>query len=220
MARTATKNVLIGADSALSCLCFDSVHQSLRVQEPNGLKIAIFSFSTRSPKDKMVGSNGTMIAIRLVRSKLRKREEHSNSVHPADVVLHQTTPAATNLSAQPPTAPQALQPDPLAYRGQFLWQYPPPPPQPYMYNNDQVHIYRHHVFAGNFAAIRPSHASGNLDTLTESRYETRLKRLKVNIFHANFTSTSALRPNKSSRRRDKIEFVINSRPFVEFGWFV
>jgi hypothetical protein len=137
VARTATKNVLIGADSALSCLCFDSVHQSLRVQEPNGLKIAIFSFSTRSPKDKMVGSNGTMIAIRLVRSKLRKREEHSNSVHPADVVLHQTTPAATNLSAQPPTAPQALQPDPLAYRGQFLWQYPPPPPQPYMYNNDQ-----------------------------------------------------------------------------------
>ncbi|RZC42543.1 uncharacterized protein BDFB_007363 [Asbolus verrucosus] len=82
----------------------------------------------------MVGSNGTMIAIRLVRSKLRKREEHSNSVHPADVVLHQTTPAAAN---QTPTAPQALQPDPLAYRGQFLWQYPPPPPQPYMYNNDQ-----------------------------------------------------------------------------------
>ncbi|XP_068910412.1 uncharacterized protein [Tenebrio molitor] len=83
----------------------------------------------------MVGVIIVLLAVTI--SKLRKREEHSNSVHPADVVLHQTTPAATNLSAQPPTAPQALQPDPLAYRGQFLWQYPPPPPQPYMYNNDQ-----------------------------------------------------------------------------------
>lgn len=87
----------------------------------------------------MVGSNGTMIAIRLVRSKLRKREEHSNSVHPTDVVLHQTQTTA-NQQIQTPTAPQALQPDPLAYRGQFLWQYPPPPPQPYLYNNDQVNI--------------------------------------------------------------------------------
>lgn len=78
----------------------------------------------------MVGSNGTMIAIRLVRSKLRKREEHSNSVHPADV-LQTTAPVAT---AQPPV-PQALQADPLTYQGQFLW---PPPPQPYLYNNDQV----------------------------------------------------------------------------------
>ncbi|XP_015840690.1 uncharacterized protein LOC661830 isoform X5 [Tribolium castaneum] len=80
----------------------------------------------------MVGVIIVLLAVTI--SKLRKREEHSNSVHPADVVLHQTTPAA---ATQTPTAPQALQPDPLAYRGQFLWQYPPPPPQPYMYNNDQ-----------------------------------------------------------------------------------
>lgn len=81
----------------------------------------------------MVGSNGTMIAIRLVRSKLRKREEHSNSVHPADVVLQ--TAATAPVAAQPPSVPQALQADTLTYQGQFLW---PPPPQPYLYNNDQV----------------------------------------------------------------------------------
>ncbi|CAH0552465.1 unnamed protein product [Brassicogethes aeneus] len=77
-----------------------------------------------------------MIAIRLVRSKLRKREEHSNSVHPSDVVL-QTAPA--NPVVTKATAPQNLQPDPLAYRGQILWQYPPPPvPQHhFLYNNDQ-----------------------------------------------------------------------------------
>lgn len=81
----------------------------------------------------MVGSNGTMIAIRLVRSKLRKREEHSNSVHPADVVLQTAT--AAPVATQPPSVPQALQADTLTYQGQFLW---PPPPQPYLYNNDQV----------------------------------------------------------------------------------
>lgn len=118
----------------------------------------------------MVGSNGTMIAIRLVRSKLRKREEHSNSVHPADVVLHQTTPAAAALANQTPTAPQALQPDPLAYRGQFLWQYPPPPPQPYMYNNDQVRTPLTSCISYLLTPL--ARASGSLDTLTESRYET------------------------------------------------
>lgn len=80
----------------------------------------------------MVGSNGTMIAIRLVRSKLRKREEHSNSVHPADVVLQTAAPAP--VATTQPVVHQAFQAD-LTYQGQFLW---PPPPQPYMYNNDQV----------------------------------------------------------------------------------
>lgn len=85
----------------------------------------------------MVGSNGTMIAIRLVRSKLRKREEHSNSVHPADVVL-QTAPATTPAAPQPPAATVLPLSDPLPYRGQFLW---PPQPQQYLYsNNNQVNI--------------------------------------------------------------------------------
>lgn len=101
------------------------------------VKIAIFKLSklgVRATKpqteEKMVGSNGTMIAIRLVRSKLRKREEHSNSVHPAEVVLQTQAPAPTPVVNTPA--------DPLAYRGQILWQYPPPPPLPIMYSNDQV----------------------------------------------------------------------------------
>ena len=128
-------------------------------------KIAIFGLrSPRRCSDKMVGSNGTMIAIRLVRSKLRKREEHSNSVHPADVVL-QTTPTNNNNNAntvtnntttttatspaqqnnncvvqqqQAPVATQQLPADPYAYRGQFLWHYTPPPPSQHMYSNNQV----------------------------------------------------------------------------------
>ncbi|KAI4458963.1 alcohol dehydrogenase transcription factor myb/sant-like [Holotrichia oblita] len=87
----------------------------------------------------MVGSNGTMIAIRLVGSKLRKREEHSNSVHPTDVVL-QTQPNNNSPSIpahqQPPVATQQLPADPFMHRGQLHWQFPPPPPKP-LYNNDQ-----------------------------------------------------------------------------------
>lgn len=101
----------------------------------NNPKIAILKLFSHHPKNKMVGSNGTMIAIRLVRSKLRKREEHSNSVHPADVV--QTAGPAAPSST--PSVPQALQADTLTYQGQFLW---PPPVQPYLYNNDQVGIYK------------------------------------------------------------------------------
>lgn len=70
----------------------------------------------------MVGSNGTMMAIRIVHSKLRKREEHSASVHPAEVL-------------QPAPQPQ---PEPLAFRQQPLWQFPPPLPPPYVYPHDQV----------------------------------------------------------------------------------
>lgn len=70
----------------------------------------------------MVGNNGTMMAIRIVHSKLRKREEHSASVHPAEVL--QAAPA-------PPQ-------EPLAFRQQPLWQFPPPLPPPYVYPHDQV----------------------------------------------------------------------------------
>lgn len=128
----------------------------------------------------MVGSNGTMIAIRLVRSKLRKREEHSNSVHPADVVL-QTTPTNNNNTTtvttatspaqqncivqqqqqQTPVATQQLPADPYAYRGQFLWHYTPPPPSQHMYSNNQVgfefhnfyhHILKHHKVSVTFTS--------------------------------------------------------------------
>lgn len=70
----------------------------------------------------MVGNNGTMMAIRIVHSKLRKREEHSASVHPAEVL-------------QAPTVPP---PEALAFRQQPLWQFPPPLPPPFVYPHDQV----------------------------------------------------------------------------------
>lgn len=54
----------------------------------------------------MVGSNGTMIAIRLVRSKLRKREDHhSSAVHPeaaTTMVQTATSPATIGLPSPPP----------------------------------------------------------------------------------------------------------------------
>lgn len=74
------------------------------------------------PFGTMVGNNGTMMAIRIVHSKLRKREEHSASVHPAEVLQ----------------AASAPQPEPLAFRQQPLWQFPPPLPPPYVYPHDQV----------------------------------------------------------------------------------
>lgn len=49
----------------------------------------------------MVGSNGTMIAIRLVRSKLRKREDHANAQHPEPVV--QTATPGNNVVSQTTT---------------------------------------------------------------------------------------------------------------------
>lgn len=56
---------------------------------------------------KMVGSNGTMIAIRLVRSKLRKREDHQSStdaVHPEATVVQTATSPGT-IGTAPTTHP-------------------------------------------------------------------------------------------------------------------
>ncbi|XP_050294179.1 uncharacterized protein LOC126734538 isoform X3 [Anthonomus grandis grandis] len=84
--------------------------------------------------------------------KLRKREEHSNSVHPVPdatttVVLQTTTVAATVVTTNGTTPvatagqPQRTEPnDPLAYRGQFLWAFPPPPAERILYNNEQKNI--------------------------------------------------------------------------------
>jgi CRISPR/Cas system CMR-associated protein Cmr5 small subunit len=116
---------------------------------------------------KMVGSNGTMIAIRLVRSKLRKREDHhSSAVHPeATVVQTATSPATIGASPTHPnncctqlsttsmptdyvnnvcdehiyaTTPSANPVEPFAW--QFPPPYPPPhmPPAQYALYNDQV----------------------------------------------------------------------------------
>nr|CAH7730085.1 unnamed protein product [Callosobruchus chinensis] len=68
--------------------------------------------------------------------KLRKREEHSNSVHPVTDVVLQTTPANNqiNSNGQGHTAPQVLQTE-ITYQGRFLWTQPPPPT--YLYNHNQ-----------------------------------------------------------------------------------
>lgn len=69
----------------------------------------------------MVGSTGTLMTMRLVRSKLRKREESSHS--PIQ------------------EAPQVLPSDPVAFRQNpsSVWVFPPLPPTPNLYYaNSQV----------------------------------------------------------------------------------
>ncbi|XP_077300792.1 uncharacterized protein LOC143921391 isoform X3 [Arctopsyche grandis] len=70
-----------------------------------------------------------IIILAFTINKLRKREEHTNSVHPADLILQ-----------APPTTQQCVpqvQAEPVAFRQQPLWQFPPPLPPPYVYTNDQ-----------------------------------------------------------------------------------
>lgn len=107
---------------------------------------------------KMVGSNGTMIAIRLVRSKLRKREDHHSStdaVHPeATVVQTATSPGTIATIATTPAHPDdcrtqistdigngvcnehvyaATTVTPSANPVEpFAWQFPPPYPPPHV----------------------------------------------------------------------------------------
>ncbi|XP_026737313.1 uncharacterized protein LOC113500653 isoform X1 [Trichoplusia ni] len=69
-----------------------------------------------------------IVLLALTINKLRKREEHSASVHPAEV-----------LQAAP-----APQPEPLAFRQQPLWQFPPPLPPPYVYPHDQDNLMQPH----------------------------------------------------------------------------
>lgn len=106
-----------------------------------------------------------MIAIRLVRSKLRKREDHSNAVHPETAVVQTATSPVSTIVAQ--TYPvdgcytqtsvttastdlgsnTAIEQD-IVYStanpaDQFVWQFPPPYPPPhtptqYALYNDQV----------------------------------------------------------------------------------
>lgn len=97
----------------------------------------------------MVGTNATMIAIRLVRSKLRKRDENQHTnVRAADVVpdvvLQTTTTATPTVTGQTTISTisqgqmhiQEQQPATGngVYPPQFLWQYPA---QYTLYSNDQ-----------------------------------------------------------------------------------
>ncbi|XP_066149651.1 uncharacterized protein [Euwallacea fornicatus] len=110
-----------------------------------------------APNESLYMISGVCVAMLLVAviiillavtiSKLRKREEHSNSVHPVPdtttTVVLQTTPVtATNGTGPVATAqPQRTETnDPLAYRGQFLWAFPPQPAQRMLYNSEQREI--------------------------------------------------------------------------------
>lgn len=105
-----------------------------------------------------------MIAIRLVRSKLRKREDHSNSVHPEPTVVQTATSPVSTIA--PPSYPDegcctqmsttttstdlgnhtAGEQDNVYATAnpadQFVWQFPPPYPPPhtpqFTLYNDQV----------------------------------------------------------------------------------
>lgn len=82
----------------------------------------------------MVGSTGTLMTMRLVRSKLRKREE--SSVSPANVESTQGEQHHHNNHLQ-----QQQQAIPVAFRQNpsSVWVFPPLPPQPNIcYTNSQV----------------------------------------------------------------------------------
>ncbi|XP_018572100.1 uncharacterized protein LOC108911607 isoform X2 [Anoplophora glabripennis] len=136
------QGLLNDTDSELSSLShLDAPNESLYMI--GGVCVAMF----------MVGVIIVLLAVTI--SKLRKREEHTNSVHPVTDVVLQTTPAATHISAaiQPPPPPQVLQSD-LTYRGQFLWTQPPPPTTQYLYNHDQDTLVQ------NLPAERPGFVRG------------------------------------------------------------
>lgn len=130
---------------------------------------------------KMVGSTGTMIAIRLVRSKLRKREDHSNVVHPEPAVVQTaTSPVSTIVSPSYPAeggcCTQVSTNTSTEFRNttndqenayassnpadQFVWQFPPPyppphtpPPQYTLYNDQDTLVH-------TLPADRPGFAKG------------------------------------------------------------
>lgn len=80
----------------------------------------------------MVGSTGTLMTMRIVRSKLRKRE----SASPVDVETPQVISASSDTTSTPPIA--------FRQTPSSVWVFPPLPPQPniYLYNaNSQVRSY-------------------------------------------------------------------------------
>lgn len=102
----------------------------------------------------MVGSTGTLMTMRLVRSKLRKRDE--TSVSPVSVEAQTTTTQPpTTVPSQVLSAEQTAQNNaPIAYRQNpsSVWVFPPLPPQPNIYctnNHDALnHVNEKNGFKG------------------------------------------------------------------------
>ncbi|KOX75456.1 hypothetical protein WN51_12200 [Melipona quadrifasciata] len=136
----------------------------------------------------MVGSNGTMIAIRLVRSKLRKREDHSNAVHPeAAVVQTATSPVSTIVAPSYPgegcctqtsftttstdlgNSTSVEQDNVYATTNpadQIVWQFPPPYPPPH--TPAQYALYNDQPVLPDFTGLHVLCLPGSLDTLVHA----------------------------------------------------
>lgn len=85
----------------------------------------------------MVGSTGTLMTMRLVRSKLRKREESSSSSGSLEAAQVIPSSEQHQQQQQPPAA--------IAYRQSpaSVWVFPPLPPQPNIFcTNSQVSVHR------------------------------------------------------------------------------
>ncbi|XP_076259573.1 uncharacterized protein LOC143195929 isoform X2 [Rhynchophorus ferrugineus] len=128
----AIQGVLNDTDSDVSDLShLDGPNESLYMI--SGVCVAMF----------LVGVVIILLAVTI--SKLRKREEHSNTVHPVTeatttVVLQPTVASnGSNAAVNPGQLQRAESNDPLTYRGQFLWQFPPPIERN-LYNNEQKNI--------------------------------------------------------------------------------
>ncbi|XP_022919499.1 uncharacterized protein [Onthophagus taurus] len=106
-----------------------------------------------APNESLYMIGGVLIAMVLVGliiillavtiNKLRKREEHGNSVHPADVVLQQTTTNSNNGTTISLNNNNNVQINQINQNNHqpttdpfVRWQFPPPEPKP-TYNQDQ-----------------------------------------------------------------------------------
>jgi hypothetical protein len=158
----------------------------------------------------MVGTNAKMIAIRMVRSKLRKRDE--TSVRQDHVILHSaqqnnnhchhnnnnsgaaTSPATANGGTTIPTvSATVIYPPPVpsptdattAANGpqrQFIWQIPATHPY-VVYNNDKVNMAKFQLGVGSAErSIKMWHFWGDL-TLHLIKYRMRNERKLVEYFH-------------------------------------
>ncbi|GLG96384.1 uncharacterized protein GBIM_03386 [Gryllus bimaculatus] len=77
-----------------------SPRRSFFVAKISTLADKLLSFLHKHQRRKMVGATATLLAVRLVRSKLRKRDETAAA---QEVVLHTTGPAPAPAPAQPVT---------------------------------------------------------------------------------------------------------------------
>jgi hypothetical protein len=89
----------------------------------------------------MVGSTGTIMSMRFVRSKLRKREESSHPVRNGETPTHVVS-TQNHLNA---TDPAGFRQSPST-----VWVFPPLPPQPNLYIPNATSLVSITIFYNNF----------------------------------------------------------------------